>query len=47
MFLWMIALLGTEIKVFNTDFLALFYQRCLLQSHFEMVKYNYDFQLVF
>lgn len=29
MFLWMIGLLDTEIKVFNTDFLALFYQRCL------------------
>lgn len=47
MFLWMIGLLGTEIKVFNTDFLALFYQRCLLHSQFETVNYNYDFQLVF
>ena len=47
MFLWMIGLLRMEIKVFNTDFLALFYQNCLLQSQFETVMYNYDFQLVF
>ena len=47
MFLWMIGSLGTETKVFYTDFLAFSYQRCLLQSQFETVKYNYNFQLVF